>query len=145
MTKEELVEIVDVIQANWNMMNLSRDQVKALRASWWRYLQDFEKDEVMAAIDDAILADSWAPRIGWVVRYVLDRRMGGSPPPGEEDAWLEVEAMMEAVSQGFPADITPHPLVSSALGDLRKRTGNRVTKKAFEEEYRRTVLEYYRQ
>lgn len=145
MTKEELVKIIDVIRANWNMMNLPRDKQRALYDSWWRYIGEFEYEEVMAVVDDAILADSWSPRIGWVVRSVLDRRSGEKSPPAEEDAFLEVEAMMQAVSQGLPSDITPHPLVAKALSSLRQRTGNRVTKKAFEEEYRAVLLEHYRQ
>ena len=143
MQKDELVEIVDVIATNWNI-RVTPDKRKSLYETWWRYLEGFDKEEVMSVIDDAILADSWAPRIGWVVRQVIDRRLGGTPPPSEEDAWLEVESMMEAVSQGLPADTSPHPLVAEALSTLRKRTGNRVTKKAFEDQYRGSLLEHYR-
>lgn len=145
MTREEMVQVVDLVRANWNMLNQPRDKQKAMYEAWWRFLENFEFEEVMAVIDDAILADSYPPRIGWVVRTVVDRREGGESPPSETDAWLEVQAVMDSISMGLPPDIEPHPMVKAALKRVRERVGERVTKQAFDEEYRIVLVEHYRQ
>lgn len=141
MTKEELIEIVDAIQANWGTNSITLEKQHNVYKTWWRYVRQFTREEMMAVIDDAILADRWPPRIGWVVRQVIDRQRGVPAPPSEEDAYLEVMALVQAAAQGLPSGMETHPLIAQVLSEVK---GVELTRKLWSERYGEAIVEYYR-
>lgn len=142
MTKDELVEIVDVVRANWNMLELSPQKERAMYSTWWRYLRNFDHQEVFAVIDTLIRLDGYRPRIGQVYRMTIDRRTDDAPP-SELQAIIEAQALIDASGQGFTSEITPHKYVIDAMNNLRSRVGDRFTEKAFSEEYRKILEKHY--
>lgn len=138
MTKEELVEIADLVIGNWNL-NLGGDRRKAFYKMWWRYLGDLDTVAVQQAIDGLILADKpFAPRVGTVRRIVLADFL--SDVVTLEQAWSQAKDRITAVQQGTWTDVAP--LVGKALAESGIHGTSRDDHEAFTRAWRRVIEEF---
>jgi hypothetical protein len=97
-TREELSTIVDTMVAAWQVDIADR---KTLYRTWWRYLADVDYDHALAALDARVVAgDRWAPRVGELRRFAIDRALGPVDWPDPEIAWQFAEDRLRDANSG---------------------------------------------
>ena len=113
MTKNDLLKIVNLVNANWPLDgNTAKQDVLQL---WWSCLGDLPFPETVAVVNSLLVeASPWRPKAGEVRRRVID---GGDPWPSPEAAWSLAEARRFAADMGV--DI---PLVEGAPGLAKSLT-----------------------
>lgn len=114
MTKEELVETVNLVHAMWNR-DVGNDGNRAtlLYRAWGRVLKDCPQDEILRAADRLNVREEYLPTPGALKREYL-----GSLPdaaPSAAQAWNQYVALRDAVNAG-----THDPTVADIHPQLRK-------------------------
>lgn len=94
MTKDELVALVEHVNACWNR-SLPREDVKAMNRAWWELCGDLDETKTRAVINELALTAPYTPRPGEVRRLVL---MPGLPSPIE--LWAELQAISRMMHTG---------------------------------------------
>ena len=98
MQKQELVNVVNVINANWPQADADP---KAQYEMWWRYLGDLDCEPVMKVIDDLVIeASQWRPRVGEIRRRSID---GDKNWPTPDAAWAIAEERRKCADMGVGA------------------------------------------
>lgn len=115
MTKDELSELVDLVNASWNQTPF-KDDLNKQRKAWWHFLQDLDSGAVQRVIDVMAISGRFPPRPGELRRKVL---LGDIPTAIE--AWAELQSAREAVYGGSLA--TP---VSELTRKTMKALGDQV-------------------
>ena len=97
MTKNDLLKIVNLVNANWPIDgNTPKQDVLQL---WWNCLGDLEYQAVADVVNALLIeAAPWRPRVGEVRKRVVD---GGSPWPSPEAAWNLAEGRRFAADMGI--------------------------------------------
>lgn len=117
MTKDELVKIVKLVNANWPV-DSSIPKVDIMQL-WWKCLSDLEFDAVMDVIDNILVeASVWRPKPGEVRRRVID---AGEPWPSPEAAWGLAEARRFSADMGVdPPEVKGSPGLAEALQEVMR-------------------------
>lgn len=136
MTKQELIDLVNMINATWPPPEMDQ---KAVYNTWWRYLGDLELQQVQPVVDELIIESSpWRPKVGEVRRRAID---GGNVWPSPDAAWELAEACRRAADTGIEVPGLPDG-VAGPLGECMR--GSRFGGKAgFLELWKQKTAERY--
>lgn len=136
MTKEECIQVVDAWKIAWN--NDPAD--KATYALWWRYLQSFNSETALKALDWFVAKGGFPPRVADVYRRSVEIETG-KVPLGKAEALSQALEVVQANNAGL-ATPEMHPLIADTM---RAMVAKRIrwSPKAFEEEYEQIVAGWY--
>lgn len=115
MTKDELSEIVDHVNASWGL-NPYKDELNRQRKAWWHFLSDLESRKVMHTVDGMAVTGGFPPRPGDVRRITL---LG--PTLTAMEAWGELQKARESVYGGG---------VATPMSDMTRRVVERLGEQA---------------
>lgn len=132
MTRKELVKVVDLVVAAWNLDQGPTEFARTVRA-WWRYLHDLEYGDVLNTVDRLVVTSQWPPKVGEVRRRTLDAVDPTDwPAPGE--AWAQVQERIRSLEQGTEW-VELHPLAADAMRRAGLDGRGRADQKAFTTAY----------
>lgn len=114
MTKEELVETVNLVHAMWNK-DLGNDGEKAtlVYRAWGRLLKDCPQDGILQAAERLNMREEYLPTPGALKSEYQRTVRGAAPTPAQ--AWNQYVALRDAVNAG-----THNPTVADIHPRLRK-------------------------
>jgi hypothetical protein len=114
MTKQELVNVVNVINANWPQADADP---KAQYEMWWRYLGDLDEENVSSVVDALVIeASQWRPRVGEIRRRAID---GDKSWPTPDGAWAIAEERRKCADMGVEAPALDSGVLS-VLGEAMR-------------------------
>lgn len=132
MNRKELVKVVDLVCAAWNLDQSPAVFSRTVRA-WWRYLHDLDYGDVINVVDRLAVTTQWAPKVGEVRRMVLDTvSPTGWPTPGE--AWAQAQERVRSLEAGTEW-VELHPLVAEAMRHAGIDGRGRLDQRAFDQSY----------
>lgn len=138
MTRKELVKIVDLVVAAWNLDHGPTEFSRTVKA-WWRYLHDLEYGDVLNVVDRLVVTSPWAPKVGEVRRKTLDTVAPTDwPTPGA--AWAQAQERVRSLEQGTEWTEL-HPLVAEGMRRAGLDGRGRADQKTFDRAYDEIVAE----
>lgn len=138
MTRKELVKVVDLVTAAWNMDQAPADFARTVRA-WWRYLHDLEYGDVVAVVDRLVVTTPWPPKVGEVRRKTLDT-VAPTDWPTAGEAWAQVQERIRSLEQGTEW-VELHPLAAEAMRRAGLDGRGRADQSRYAAEYGEVVRE----
>lgn len=136
MTRKELVKIVDLVTAAWNLDRGKDEFARTVRA-WWRYLHDLDYGDVLNVVDRLVVTSQWPPKVGDVRRRTLDTTDPTDwPTPGE--AWAQAQERIRSLEQGTEW-VELHPHVAEAMRAAGLDGKGRADQRQFTEAYERVT------
>ena len=114
MTPAEAAQVATHVAVIWETFGKDRP---AMVEAWKPYLVKLDYLETKRVVEALVVADDKkAPRIGTIVRGVIDRT---NPPtyPSVEKAWKLATELITANQCGAPFDV-PHELVTAAINEV---------------------------
>lgn len=132
MTRKELIKVVDLITAAWNLDHGPDGFARTVRA-WWRYLHDLEYGDTLNVIDRLVVTTQWPPKVGEVRRMVLDSTTPTDwPTPGE--AWAQTQERLRSLESGTEwTELHPHVAEAMRRAGLDGR--GRADQRTFDQTY----------
>lgn len=138
MNRKELVKVVDLVTAAWNLDHGKDEFARTVRA-WWRYLHDLEYGDVLNVVDRLVVTTPWPPKVGEVRRKVVDVTDPADwPAPGE--AWAQTQERVRSLEQGTEW-VDVHPYVAEAMRDAGIDGRGRADQRQFEQAYEQVTRE----
>lgn len=112
MTKDELVALVEHVNACWNR-SLPRDDVKAMNRAWWELCGDLDYESTRRVVNSLAITAPYAPRPGEIRRLTL---MPGLPTPVE--LWAELQTISHAMATGLESRKPMSPILKLIYGKM---------------------------
>lgn len=132
MTRKELVKIVDLVTAAWNLDHDPTQFTRTVRA-WWRYLHDLDYGDTLNIVDRFVVTSPWPPKVGELRRKVLDT-IDPTDWPSSGEAWAQTQERLRSIEQGTEwVDIHPHVAAAMRTAGLDGR--GRADQRAFTAAY----------
>lgn len=119
MTKEELVETVNLIHAMWNKEPTSDpDRLKTLYRAWSRLLLDCPQDGILTAAETLARHEQYLPPPGMIRAEWERRQPDAAPTPAQ--AWNQYVALRDAVNAGTfdPTAANIHPRLQKTIAQV---------------------------
>lgn len=114
MNKQELVNVVSIINANWPQNDA--DQRSQLEM-WWRYLGDLDAEAVNKVVDEIVIeAAQWRPRVGEIRRKAID---GDKVWPTPDGAWAIAEERRKCADMGVEPPVLDQEL-TEVIGEAMR-------------------------
>lgn len=113
MTKDELKQIVDLVQANWNITPLPT-QVQTIYRAWWVLLEDIPYETAEKVVTALMKEDGWAPRAGTVYRRAKEL-LSTNPSPSPAFAWEEYRRLAGLLDSGVWEEGSMHPTLQKCI------------------------------
>jgi hypothetical protein len=139
MTKEELVETVELVYAIWNKdMPQNADSLKTLYKAWARVLLDAPKDGILEAADRLALINQYLPTPGTLKQEWLRTEPGAAPTPTQ--AWNQYCAIRDAVNAGTHTPHQVHPRLQAAINQCGLSLHTNDDRRHFTQTYNETTV-----
>lgn len=141
MNKEEMVEVVQFVKANWNIRNLTKSENTAMVTAWWEATGSFGKAIVMSEVKRFAIGATFPPRPMDIARHVVDTivlRNGGRVPSTPKVALVRAQEFVDNANAGTPLEVDEDDLVIQVLRGLF-----RWSPAAFEEAYAGAYADFY--
>ena len=117
MTKVELEDFVREVYASFNQTFYEADREYVLRA-WWNLLKDLEIGDVRRKFLQMAVVAKAMPTPGAVRRTVVESQLE-SVPPTPQEAWSELQKMIQEVNQGtYGTRDTMHSVLATTIRTL---------------------------
>ena len=116
MTKEELVETVNLIHAMWNKEPpTDPDRLKTLYRAWSRLLLNCPQEGILTAAETLAHHEQYLPPPGMIRAEYERTQPGAAPTPAQ--AWNQYVALRDAVNTGThnPTTTTIHPRLQKTI------------------------------
>jgi hypothetical protein len=134
--RKELVKVVDLVTAAWNMDTDSAAFARTVRA-WWRYLHDLEYSDVINVVDRLVVTSPWPPKVGELRRKVLDL-VSPTDWPTAGEAWAQAQERIRSLEQGTEW-VELHPFVGEAMRHAGLDGRGRADQRQFTDAYDKVV------
>lgn len=109
MNDDQIIELVDFVNASWNVRP-TRDELKAQRRAWRIFFNDIEFGTAQQAVADMALTSIYQPRPGELRRRLLapDLKSG-------LEAWETLQEIRHNVASGTEVRIQIDPLIREVI------------------------------
>jgi len=139
-TKDELIEAVDLIYAMWNKdLPTLPDQQKNMYRAWSRLILDCPKNDILQAADRLALTHPYLPTPGTIRAEYNRIQPGSSPSPSQ--AWNQYTQIRDAINSGNQSPIQPHPKLAATIRQTGLNLHTNDDRKHFTQTYNDTTVE----